>query len=265
MDLKPPLPVDLVQQRRLVAEAKAKARPKSKSKTKAKAKAKAKPKVHFRLKFQNRNGVEMPSIFDNEESKQILQLSTKVDPDATDKVREWVRKFFTTKKQTLQLSCMNAMKSRQGPDPVRAAKLAAIRNESDVATPCFLSVGRLRFLPPCSAGPAWPDPSCCPALCPLPCALCPLPPLPPLPSDLWPGLASALCRLPSALPPAPCLVWVVWPPQTAWGGKEKRMSPPQSCSSGVAKLRRTRNCIVARKPANAPFNGSQRQTLHPKP
>ena len=158
---------------------------------KAASKAKAKPKVHFRLKFQNRNGVEMPSIFDNEESKQILQLSTKVDPDATDKVREWVRKFFTTKKQTLQLSCMNAMKSRQGPDPVRAAKLAAIRNESDVATPCFLSVGRLRFLPlprlgapPCSAGPAWPDPSCCPALCPLPCALCPLPPLPSAPSAL---------------------------------------------------------------------------------
>ena len=138
----------------------------------------------------------------NEESKQILQLSTKVDPDATDKVREWVRKFFTTKKQTLQLSCMNAMKSRQGPDPVRAAKLAAIRNESDVATPCFLSVGRLLFLPlprlgapPCSAGPAWPDPSCCPALCPLPSAPCPLCPLCPLTSGLaW--------RLPCPLPPA---------------------------------------------------------------
>ena len=87
MDVKPPHPVDLAQQRRLVAEARAKA------KAKGRAKAKATPKAHFRLKFQNRNGAETPSIYDNEEGKQILQLSTKTDPAATDKVREWVRQL----------------------------------------------------------------------------------------------------------------------------------------------------------------------------
>ncbi|CAE7583060.1 unnamed protein product [Symbiodinium sp. CCMP2592] len=88
MGVKPPDAVDLVQQRRLVAEARAK----GKAKAKAKAKANA-SRAHYRLKFQNRKGVEMPSLYDNEENKQILQLSTKIYPDATEKVREWVRQL----------------------------------------------------------------------------------------------------------------------------------------------------------------------------
>ena len=71
MDVKPPHPVDLVQQRRLRS---GRGESQSEPKTKAKAKAKAVPKAHFRFKFQNRNGVDMPNTFDNEEGKQILQL-----------------------------------------------------------------------------------------------------------------------------------------------------------------------------------------------
>ena len=84
MEQNPPQPVHIGDQRRLAAQARAKA--------KGNAKAKIAPKTlqQFRIKVHKRNGESMPTIFDGEKKKQILQLAPKTCPDAMDRVRAWV-------------------------------------------------------------------------------------------------------------------------------------------------------------------------------
>ena len=67
--MKPPGPVDVKEQRRLLAEAKKAAR-----KATAKVKDAAKPKLdRYVMKAQKRNGEEVPMLCDRENKKQILQ------------------------------------------------------------------------------------------------------------------------------------------------------------------------------------------------
>ena len=99
MEQMPPGPVNLIKQRNLAAQAKAKAKggAKAKAKTKGKAKAKAAPKAEaapkYSVKLQSRPGDPMPTIRDNQQKKQVLQLSTKFCATALEKVQSWVQRL----------------------------------------------------------------------------------------------------------------------------------------------------------------------------
>ena len=93
--------------------------------------------------------------------------------------------------------------------------------------------------PPASRfqGPRWLQaslPACpclpCPARAALPCPAPPCPALLPCPALPCPCPAPSLCLAFLLLYVA--LAWVVWPPQTAWGGKEKKNEPSTIGSSG---------------------------------
>ena len=94
--MKPPGPVDVKQQRHLLAEAKKTAKAKAKGKAKATAKVKdaAKPKLdRYVMKAQKRNGMEVPTPYDRENKKQILQLTANAAPNPGETVQAWVKRL----------------------------------------------------------------------------------------------------------------------------------------------------------------------------